>query len=136
MLPRMRPALAAVGLIAAIACWASDARAHAALVGSEPPDGAVLAEAPRELTLRFNEPVSPLAMRLVAPDGNAAELAVSSASDARITLALRQPLARGSHLVSWRVISADGHPVGGSVAFAIGAPGAPAARPATGPDLA
>src|SRR3954470_12048338 len=101
----MRSALAAAGLVAAIACWASDARAHAALVGSEPPDGAVLAEAPRELTLRFNEPVSPLAMRLIGPAGNATELAVSSASDARITLALGKPRARGNHLVSWRVIS-------------------------------
>src|SRR5262245_59445087 len=38
----------------------------------------------------------------------------------------RRPLQRGTHVLSWRVISADGHPVGGALMFAIGAPsGAP-----------
>ena len=31
-------------------------------------------------------------------------------------------LRRGSYVLSWRVISADGHPVGGAVLFSIGAP--------------
>ncbi len=33
-------------------------------------------------------------------------------------------LRRGTYVLSWRVISADGHPVGGSVLFSIGAPSA------------
>jgi copper transport protein len=38
-------------------------------------------------------------------------------------------LQRGTHVLSWRVISADGHPVGGSLMFSIGAPSAqPAAN--------
>ena len=31
---------------------------------------------------------------------------------------------RGTHVLSWRVISADGHPVGGALMFSIGAPSA------------
>jgi copper transport protein len=32
---------------------------------------------------------------------------------------------RGTHVLSWRVVSADGHPVGGAVLFSIGAPTGP-----------
>src|SRR5262249_9186758 len=38
-------------------------------------------------------------------------------------------LQRGTHLLSWRVISADGHPVGGTLMFSIGAP---SGQPASG----
>ena len=38
------------------------------------------------------------------------------------------PAAAGSQLLSWRVASADGHPVGGAFSFAIGAPSATPAR--------
>ncbi|MGN6461150.1 MAG: CopD family protein, partial [Pseudolabrys sp.] len=31
-------------------------------------------------------------------------------------------LARGTHVLSWRVVSADGHPVGGALLFSIGTP--------------
>jgi CopC domain len=31
-------------------------------------------------------------------------------------------LSRGTHLVSWRVVSADGHPVGGALTFSVGEP--------------
>jgi len=42
---------------------------------------------------------------------------------------------RGTHMLSWRVISADGHPVGGVVTFSIGAASGPpvAVLPATDP---
>ena len=43
--------------------------AHASLVRAEPADGAMLAETPGVLTLMFNEPVSPLVMRLIGPGG-------------------------------------------------------------------
>jgi copper transport protein len=135
MVFRIGPAVAAAAIMAVVACWAPDACAHAALIGSDPADGAVLAKAPDEITLRFNEPVSPLAMRFVRPDGEATDLAVSSAADGRLTLAVGGHLARGGHLLSWRVISADGHPVGGSLAFAVGAPGGRASAPAAGPDV-
>lgn len=38
----------------------------------------------------------------------------------------------GSWLLSWRVVSADGHPVGGSYVFSIGVPSAVADAPAAG----
>ena len=49
-------------MIAALLALASvaPARAHATLVSSDPPDGAIMPAPPAQLMLGFNEPVSPL----------------------------------------------------------------------------
>jgi copper transport protein len=104
-----------------LACLAQprSASAHASLVGSQPVEGAVLAEAPATLGLSFNEPVSPLVVRLIGPGGEALTAAVR-AENSTLTI-VPPPLRRGSYVLSWRVISADGHPVGGAVLFSVGA---------------
>jgi copper transport protein len=113
------PAIAFVALVLQTAA----ALAHAALVGSEPADGAMLAEAPSRFVLTFNEPVSPLALRLIDDAGTATTLDFRIAD---ISVVIDDPgeLGGGSHALSWRVISADGHPVGGTVLFSVGAPSA------------
>ena len=60
-------------LLAALAP-AAEAFAHASLIRSEPTDRAVVPQAPSTLVLTFNEPVSPLVVRLVRPTGEATEL--------------------------------------------------------------
>ena len=112
----------------------TEALAHATLIGSEPADRVVVAHPPAALKLTFNEPVSPLTLRLVGPDGDATDLTDIAAAGNALVVALPGTLARGTHLVSWRVISLDGHPVGGALTFSVGAPSiapdaAPAARP-------
>ncbi|WP_245319423.1 copper resistance CopC/CopD family protein [Mesorhizobium temperatum] len=119
----------AVGLLAAIVLLAiiaapSQAFAHAALVTTEPADGAVLAQSPAQLSLTFSEPVSPLVLTLVRPDGTAIPLTSFRLNGQTIEIDNPQTLGSGTHVLSWRVISADGHPVGGSVLFSIGAPSA------------
>ena len=47
----------------------SQAFAHAALIKTDPADGAVLAQTPTQFSLTFSEPVSPLVLTLVKPDG-------------------------------------------------------------------
>jgi copper transport protein len=108
---------------------ASEACAHASLVKAEPADGAVVPFAPAALTLTFNEPVSPLVLRLIGPNGEAIALGDVASENATVTIAAPSALASGTHVLSWRVISADGHPVGGAVMFSIGAP---SAQPAAG----
>jgi copper transport protein len=57
-------------------------------------------------------------MRLVAPDGSVRTVE-ATAENTTVTVkpgALR----RGTHLLSWRVTSADGHPVGGALTFSVG----------------
>lgn len=101
--------------------------AHASLVTSDPVDGAVLAEPPARVVLTFNEPVAPLSLRLIGPDQTEREPAVE-ATGATVFVILPPELARGTHALSYRVASEDGHPVGGTLLFSIGAPsGAPEA---------
>ncbi|WP_029075495.1 copper resistance CopC/CopD family protein [Kaistia adipata] len=102
------------------------AMAHAALVASEPAAGSVLAAAPDQVELVFSEPVAPLVFRLLGPDGEAAELAGAGVDGARLTLPLPPELPQGTQVLSWRVVSEDGHPIGGTLVFSIGAPSAAA----------
>jgi copper transport protein len=84
------------------------------------------------LTLVFNEPVSPLVLRLVRPSGDTIELKDVVANNATLTITLPEKLTPGTHLLSWRVISADSHPVGGALTFSIGEPSAQLATPRFG----
>lgn len=115
--------LAAIMLLAAVAA-PGQAFAHAALVTTEPTDGAVLAQSPAQFSLTFSEPVSPLVLTLVRSDGTPVPLTSFRLNGQTLDIDNPQTLGSGTHVLSWRVISADGHPVGGSVLFSIGAPSA------------
>jgi copper transport protein len=126
----MRRIVLLATLLVALVAGTSAARAHASLIRSEPADRAVIAGPPPAVALTFNEPVSPLVFRLLGPAGEVTELRGIAANGAAITVALPAGLSRGTHLLSWRVISADSHPVGGAVTFSVGQPtAAPAALP-------
>ncbi|MFO1209904.1 MAG: CopD family protein [Amaricoccus sp.] len=127
--------LAAAVLLAAVLA-AGDASAHAQLVATDPPAGAVVPTAPAAVTLTFSEPVGPLAVRWFPPAGDPVEV-VPTARGARLLVPVPAAAGRGTQVVSWRVVSADGHPVGASYSFSIGAattavaaPAAPSAWPA------
>jgi copper transport protein len=94
--------------------------AHASLNATEPLDGAVVETAPQYYSLTFSEPVSPLSLRLVRPDGSSTPLDGFVVKDNIVEIEAPAGLGRGTHVLSWRVVSADGHPVGGSVVFSIG----------------
>ncbi|RWE10221.1 MAG: copper resistance protein CopC [Mesorhizobium sp.] len=115
--------LAAIVLLAIIAA-PTQVFAHAALITTEPADGAVLGQSPTQFSLTFSEPVSPLVLTLVRPDGTPVPLTSFRLSVQTVEIDNPQTLESGTHVLSWRVISADGHPVGGSVLFSIGAPSA------------
>jgi copper transport protein len=94
--------------------------AHAVLLGSEPPHRAALARAPHHVVLRFNERVTPIFARLVDAAGREQTL-VTHAVDSDVHVLMPAGLGPGTYVVSFRVTSNDGHPVGGSLLFAIGA---------------
>lgn len=97
---------------------AGPASAHAALVSSDPADGASLSAAPTSLTLVFNENVSQRASIAVsAPDGT--QLAVSDvlAVDRGVTATVAEADQKGRYSASYRVVSADGHPVTGTLTY-------------------
>ncbi|APO78821.1 copper resistance CopD superfamily protein (plasmid) [Rhizobium etli 8C-3] len=99
------------------------ALAHASLIRSKPAQGAVLAAPPPIIILEFNEAVAPLALTLVAPDRSTRPLQ-ATADGSRLVVSNPDLEAHGTYLVSLRVVSEDGHPVVGTIAFSIGAPSA------------
>jgi copper transport protein len=77
--------------------------------------------------LRFDEPVETAfgAIRVYdsrAQRVDAGKVERPSGKEARVQLERR--LARGTYTATWRVVSADGHPVSGAFVFHVGAPGA------------
>ena len=103
--------------------WGSDAAlAHAALIESHPADGAVVEKAPAAVRLHFNEPVSLLIVSLTDATGQVHRNLSTSASNEVLGIAMPSDLSRGSHVLSYRVTSGDGHPIGGSIVFSVGFP--------------
>lgn len=120
-----RPLLAIAGplfLLLAL-LWSSPLWAHAALVATQPAAGAVLAEPPEQVSLTFNEPVAPLRFQLLTPGGRALEPAALRHQGGEIQLRLPPLEEQGSHVLSWRVVSADGHPVGAACCSRLARPG-------------
>ena len=90
--------------------------AHAALVGSEPTEGSVVAASPVTFRLSFNEPVTPLVLKLFYPDGRSVAPR-GSAQNNDLVVELPAAADQGTYALSWRVASADGHPIGGTSLF-------------------
>jgi copper transport protein len=120
--------LVALGVIAVPA---GPAQAHASLLGAVPAPGSIVGTSPTEIVVTFSEAITPVAGRVqvIAPDGKRiSETATANGSTLRIGVRKPgQPL--GTYLVSYRVISADSHPVGGALTFSVGAPSARPADP-------
>lgn len=111
----------ALVLVALTGAWSSPVGAHAVLLGTTPGDGARLEAAPSEASLRFNEPVAPVVVRVL--DGSGGSVALPSApsmTDTVLRVPLPATLASGTYVVSYRVTSQDSHPVGGAFLFTIG----------------
>ena len=115
--------LIVIGLLFTAALGSRAAFAHAVLLGTSPENGAVLETMPREIVLRFNEPVAPISLTIVGRTGQFTMPAASiAARNEEVHAAIPDNLRPGSYIVSYRVVSADSHPVSGAFLFAIGAP--------------
>lgn len=110
------------GLLLLLAALLSPAAAfaHATLLGSTPDDGAVADKAPETFRLNFNEPVAVTAVRL-SGGGRTVTLDRITGDGASVVIEAPAGLADGPYALSYRVVSEDGHPIAGSVSFAIGA---------------
>lgn len=143
---RFSPGEARVGaslVIAALVALATlvsapPAAAHNALLKTDPPDGARLAEAPKEISFTFNEDIEPdFATVTLAVDGRRAyELATRVEGPLVVATVPAQSTGSGDQTwaVAYRVVSGDGHPVGGALSLTVSvsepaATGAPASSP-------
>jgi copper transport protein len=114
-------AAAAVIFVAAAAAPAA-ASAHARVVSTMPENGAVLATAPAQVTVRFDEPVRVLGGTVVVANNGKRSVVAHKPRIVGSTVAI--PLRRlrdGDYTVRWRVLSDDGHTIEGVFAFAVGA---------------
>jgi copper transport protein len=121
MAATMRLLARGFALFAALLALAGTAAGHAVVVETLPADGAVVDRAPDQVVIRFNEPVRPITAQVLDAAGQAVTGpdALSAAGDA-IRIALPPDLGQGSYIASFRVISVDSHPVGGSIVFSVG----------------
>ena len=105
-------------LLAAL-CVATAALGHATLVSAEPAEGSVAAQPPKMVHLRFNEGVTPAAISLIDAAGKTRDV-TTRAADQSVFVTLPDDLPQGTQVLSYRVVSQDGHPVAGSLMFSIG----------------
>lgn len=115
---RLLPALTLTGLLVLAA---SPSHAHSELRAASPANGATLSAPPAAIDLQFNESVQVTALRLFREGG--AEVAIGRPRALDSVRSYRQPLPAlepGAYRIEWRIISADGHPVGGVIRFRLG----------------
>lgn len=107
------------------------ASAHDELVSTAPADGSSLAEAPEAVTLTFGEDVVELGTAVVVVDAAGVKLAdgALAVDGAVVTRPIAPPTVAGTVTVSYRVVSADGHPVTGTFAFTVTSSASPSAAP-------
>ncbi|MEV4542245.1 copper resistance CopC/CopD family protein [Micromonospora echinaurantiaca] len=116
-----------VTVVALLIAPAGPASAHAVLLSSSPVSSSVVPSAPAEVVLTFSESVRkvPGKIRVIAPDGDRADRGEPTFDGSVVTIPVDPAGGRGTYLVSFRVISADSHPVSGAFTYSVGAPSAP-----------
>lgn len=110
--------LTLAALLVAMAVTASPASAHARLEASSPKDGSTLTATPPEVMLRFNEPIKDSLNQISVKSGS------TDATDGKLEVdgntvyqPLKSSLAAGDYTATYKVISADGHPISGTLKF-------------------
>jgi len=136
---RRRLALVAtlfVTSLSIVVIGANPAAAHAELVSSEPVAGAVVGSVDR-FELRWNEVVQTgdAQIRLLDTSGKPTDLTVEVDTVDNTSVAVLTPtgeLAEGPWVITWKVVSADGHLISGSIPFSYEAVATPQAIIPTG----
>jgi copper transport protein len=104
------------------------AHAHAILESTSPARGVTVKSEPKLIMFRFNEPVESSFGAVRVFDANGAEVETGSVTRPRgqssVAIALKPNLPEGSYTATFRVISADSHPVSGGFVFSLGKAGA------------
>lgn len=103
----------------AVSGVATTASAHAQLVETSPADGATVGAVPLNARLTFTDPIDPqfVRLRLTGPDG-VATTPEPVVKQGVVTVPLTDG-GPGEYVLVYRVVSKDGHPVSGRVAFTV-----------------
>ena len=124
-----RAAVALVAMAVLTLVGAPPAAAHNALVSSTPADKASVASGPSTMTLTFSDLVQNIAplMTVTSADGSHWEGSPVSVVDSKASVPVNPLGPAGVYTVSYRIISAEGHPVEGTTTFtlSVAGPGTP-----------
>ena len=94
------------------------------LEGTDPGSGATVQRSPKDITLTYSEPVEASLGAVRVFDSRANRIDVGSPSHpdgkASVVRVSTPELDDGTYVVTWRVISADAHPVRGAFTFTVG----------------
>jgi len=117
---------------------AAPAFAHTRLQSSDPADGTSLGAGPQRVSLTFNEPMQTgfATLTVIGPDGRPYQSGEVAANGGTVSIGVAPLGPAGRYEIGYRVVSEDGHPVTGSVAFTLTAPGPAAASTAAAPSSA
>ena len=118
----MRRALIASAVLLVALVTAPGALAHATLQSSEPASNSIVRESPPTVTLQFSEAVETAfgSIRVYDCGGERVDSGKATRpSDSSVAINLDRSLPAGTYTVTWRVISADAHPVAGAFVFSV-----------------
>lgn len=114
-----RLAVIAAAIFTATALSVAPAAAHASLQSSNPAENSMLDAAPDAVTLTFNQSVQSnfATVTVIAPDGIDWAASDPIVDGSTVTVDLDGLGAAGEYNIGYRVVSADGHPITGSIPF-------------------
>ena len=110
-------------LVGVLALGTTAASAHATLESSSPADGQSVLTSPSEIRITFSEAVTTISggLSVLDADGKTIDTGNSEIVDGRTLVApISESLSDGTYVATYRVLSADGHPVSGSLLFGVG----------------
>jgi methionine-rich copper-binding protein CopC len=128
-----RPAILALVCGYALVVGAGPAHAHDVLVSAQPAPGSTVTTAPDQVRLVFDDPVESgfTDVEVVGP-GSTYWAAGPPTIEGKTVSAPLDPLGpRGTYTVRYQIVSDDGHPVTGQMAFTLATAGT--GHPAAGP---
>ncbi|WML38849.1 copper resistance protein CopC [Neobacillus sp. OS1-2] len=99
--------------------------AHAYIKKSTPIENQMLEQAPKEITIQFDETVQPAfnSIKVFDSDGNRVDKKdgkIDPKQPSILKSGLKKNLPEGTYRIKWKVVSSDGHPVEGVIPFQIG----------------
>ena len=111
--------------LAALLAWPAGAAGHAVLTHSTPHRGATVETAPPEVQFDFNEAVEASfgSVRVYDENGDQVDdgdIHRPGGSSISVAVGLEDGLGDGVYTGTYRVVSADGHPVSGGFSFGVG----------------
>ena len=112
----------------AFSAFAAPVSAHSIVKRTDPGIDEVLDEPPERVLMVFNEPVEVALGAIRVFDGNGRRVDAGRAGHVAgradsVQVGVRPDLPEGTYIVSWRIVSADGHPIQEAFLFHVGQPG-------------